>query len=150
VDLAAVLTQALETSRPLIEARRHTLTVALPEGPLPIEADPARLAQAVANLLNNAAKFTPEGGHVWLEASAERDWAVVRVRDTGVGISADALPYVFDLFAQAGHGPDRAGLGIGLTLVRNLVELHGGTVKAASAGPGRGSEFTIRLPHAVS
>jgi CheY-like chemotaxis protein/two-component sensor histidine kinase len=148
VDLAAVVRSALETSRPLIEAAGHRLTVAVPDEPLPLQADPVRLAQVIANLLNNAAKYTEEGGQIWLTARREGDEGVVSVRDTGLGIPADMLPRVFDMFAQVNRTLKRAqgGLGIGLTLSRNLVELHGGTLSASSPGPGQGSEFTMRLP----
>ncbi len=147
-DLAEAVARAVETARPLVEARRHELTVALPPGPLPLEADLPRIAQAFANLLNNAAKFTPPGGRLALTAAVEGGRAVVRVRDNGVGIRAEMLPRVFDLFAQADQSLDRSpgGLGVGLTLARSLVELHGGTVEAHSDGPGRGSEFVVRLP----
>ncbi|WP_437729825.1 ATP-binding protein [Sorangium sp. So ce1335] len=152
VDLRAVLNGALETSRPLIEAAAHELAVRLPAEPLLLDADPTRLAQVFANLLNNAAKYTPGGGVIRL--AAERDGAsvVVRVKDNGVGVPADMLPRVFDMFTQVVRSIDRAqgGLGIGLTLVRRLVELHGGTVHAESEGPGRGSTFTVRLPLAAA
>ncbi|MBN9517096.1 response regulator [bacterium] len=148
VDLAAVAAEAVEASRPLIDARRHRLDVDLPGEPVEVVGDPTRLAQVLANLLNNAAKYTDEGGHVRLAVAAEGGAAVARVRDTGIGISAEELPRVFDLFAQLDTALDRSqgGLGIGLTLVRRLVELHGGRVEVASEGPGRGSEFTVRVP----
>jgi signal transduction histidine kinase/CheY-like chemotaxis protein len=148
VELAEVLERAVELSRPLIQARRHELVESLPPAPVWLEADPARLAQVVANLLNNAAKYTDERGRIVLSAAREGGEAVVRVRDTGVGIPAEMLPRVFDLFAQADRTLDRAqgGLGIGLTLVRRLVEMHGGTVEAHTEGPGKGSEFVVRLP----
>jgi two-component system CheB/CheR fusion protein len=113
-----------------------------------IEADPTRLAQVISNLLNNAAKYSDSRGHIWLTARRDRDRLAIQVRDQGIGISPDVLPSIFDLFVQAERGRDRThgGMGIGLTLVRRLVELHGGTVEALSAGPGKGSEFTIRLP----
>jgi signal transduction histidine kinase len=148
VELRAVIEHAVEVSRPLVEARRHQLMVSLPADPLRLEADAARLTQVVANLLNNAAKYTDEGGKIWLEAEAQGAEVVLRVRDTGVGIPAEVLPRVFDLYAQEerSRGHAQGGLGIGLALVRSLVELHGGTVTARSEGEGRGSEFTIRLP----
>jgi PAS domain S-box-containing protein len=151
VELAAVLRRAVETSRPLLDARRHELALSLPAAPVPLEADPTRLAQVVSNLLNNAAKYTPEGGHIWLAGEGAGGQAVVRVRDDGGGIPPEFLPRAFDLFAQGDRSPARAegGLGIGLSLVRSLVELHGGTVEAASDGPGRGSEFVVRLPLAA-
>jgi PAS domain S-box-containing protein len=148
VDLGALLRSAVETSRPLIEAARHELTVDVPTEPVTLVADPVRLAQIVANLLNNAAKYTDEGGRITVSARREGDQAVIAVRDSGIGIPGDVLPRVFDLFAQADRTYDRAqgGLGIGLTLVRTLVELHGGTVAARSEGLGSGSEFIVRLP----
>jgi CheY-like chemotaxis protein len=151
VDLGAMLCSAVETSRPLIEAARHKLDLDLPEEPVTLIADPVRLAQIVANLLNNAAKYTEDGGRVSLSGRREGNHAVISVRDTGVGIPVEVLPRVFDLFAQADRTYHRAqgGLGIGLTLVRTLVELHGGTVSAKSEGAGRGSEFVVRLPLGV-
>jgi len=152
VELAAVVQSAVETSRPLIEAAHHQLAINLPLQPLTLEADPVRLAQVIANLLNNAAKFTEEGGQLWLTVRREGDEAVVSIRDTGLGISADMLPRVFDMFAQVDRTLKRAqgGLGIGLTLARTLVEMHGGRVEVRSEGPGKGSEFTVRLPLAVN
>ena len=148
VDLLCIIGRALETSRPLIDARKHRLTVSLPEQPLRLEGDTTRLTQVVANLLHNAAKFTPEGGQIWLAAAADHGQVVLRVRDTGDGIAQDLLPHVFDLFRQADDSLDRSagGLGIGLTLVRRILELHGGTVEAFSEGEGCGSEFVVRLP----
>jgi PAS domain S-box-containing protein len=148
VDLITIIGRALETSRPLIDARKHRLTVSLPEQPLRLEGDTTRLTQVVSNLLNNAAKFTPEGGQIWLVAEAQNGQVVLRVRDTGIGIPEELLPQVFDLFRQADRSLDRSqgGLGVGLTLVRSLLEMHGGTVEAYSDGPGRGSEFVVRLP----
>ncbi|HEX8199984.1 MAG TPA: ATP-binding protein, partial [Isosphaeraceae bacterium] len=148
VSLEAIVVGAVQGCAPLIEERGHQLAVTLPPEPIPLEADPARLEQVLVNLLGNAAKYTEPGGRIWLSATVEGAWAVVRVRDTGVGIPAEMLGTVFDLFVQADHSLDRTqgGLGIGLTLVRNLVEMHGGTVSAFSAGPGQGSEFLIRLP----
>jgi CheY-like chemotaxis protein len=148
VELAEVVARAVETSTPLIQSRRHELKVSLPPGPVRLTADPTRLAQVLANLLNNAAKYTEEGGRIRLTAERQGGDAVVRVRDTGIGIPADVLPRVFELFAQADRSLDRAqgGLGIGLTLVKSLVEMHGGGVQARSEGLGRGSEFVVRLP----
>jgi signal transduction histidine kinase len=148
VDLAAVVDQAVEAARPLLDARRHRLTVTAAPEPIHVDADPARLAQVIGNILNNAGKYMDEGGRAWLETRREGDEAVIAVRDAGVGISAEMLPRVFDLFTQADGTLDRSqgGLGVGLTLVRRLVEMHGGTVHAASPGPGRGSEFVVRLP----
>jgi PAS domain S-box-containing protein len=148
VDVALIVARAVESSRPLLEARRHELQVTLPDEPLWVEADPARVAQVLLNLLTNAAKYTPEGGRIWLTAAKEGGESVLRVRDTGMGIPAEMLPKVFDLFTQAERTLDRAegGLGIGLMLVRRLTEMHHGAVQAFSAGPGEGSEFVVRLP----
>jgi PAS domain S-box-containing protein len=148
VDLAAVVARAVETAQPHLEGQRHRLTVALLEAPLALDADPIRLAQVIANLLNNAAKYTPPGGQVTLSAEDQGREVVLRVRDTGIGIAPELLPRVFDLFTQADQSLARShgGLGIGLTLVRRLVELHGGTVEAHSEGRGQGSEFVVRLP----
>jgi PAS domain S-box-containing protein len=148
VPLNAALAHAVETARPLIDSRKHELTVSLPSEGVWLETDPARLEQVVANLLNNAAKYTEPGGRIWLTAEREGSEAVIRVRDNGIGILSEMLPRVFDLFTQADRSLDRAqgGLGIGLTLVKRLVELHGGRVEAQSEGPGKGSEFVVRLP----
>jgi PAS domain S-box-containing protein len=148
VELATVMTQALETSRSLLDSRKHELTVTLPPEPLWLEADLTRLAQVFANLLNNAAKYTDEGGHIWLSAGRRDNEVVVRVRDTGIGMTEEMLTHAFDLFTQADRSLDRSqgGLGIGLTLVRRLVQMHGGSVRAFSDGPGRGSEFVVSLP----
>lgn len=148
VELGEIVARAVETARPLIAARRHELSVSLPDEPIPLEADTARLEQVLANLLNNAAKYTEPGGRLAIEARREGEAAVVRVRDNGIGIAPELLPRIFDLFTQADRSLDRSqgGLGIGLTLVRSLVELHGGSVTAASAGVGKGSEFVVRLP----
>ena len=150
LDLSAVVQRAVEASRPLIDARRHHLTVVPPPEPVRLAGDLTRLVQVVGNLLNNAAKYTDEGGHIRVEAAREGAEAVLRVRDDGMGIPPDLLPHVFDLFIQADRSLDRSqgGLGIGLTLVRQLVELHGGRVEARSAGFGQGSELTVRLPAA--
>ena len=148
LNLTTIIHRAVETSRPLIDTRKHLLTITLPAEPLYVEGDLTRLVQVVGNLLNNAAKFTEEGGQIQLEVSQENGQAVIRVRDNGIGLTEDLIPHVFDLFTQADRSLDRSqgGLGIGLTLVRNLVEMHGGTVEAKSEGPGQGSEFTIWLP----
>ena len=148
VDLAHVITQAMETSRPLIVASRHTLTVAMPSEPAYVDGDPIRLAQVFSNLLNNAAKYTSEGGQIGVDVMVEASEAVIRVRDTGLGIHSAMLPKVFDLFFQLdrSRGLAQGGLGIGLTLVQRLVEMHGGTVEARSDGLNRGSEFLVRLP----
>jgi PAS domain S-box-containing protein len=151
VDLAAVVRSALETSRPLTDAARQRVIVTLPPAPVSVTGDPTRLSQVVANLLNNATKYTAEGGRIELAVARENGAAVVRVRDEGIGIPAELLPRVFDLFVQADRSLERSRgwLGIGLTLVKSLVELHGGTVEAKSNGPGKGSEFTVRLPAAA-
>ncbi|HEY8549637.1 MAG TPA: PAS domain-containing protein [Vicinamibacterales bacterium] len=150
VDVIVSLRSALEATRPAIEAFGHRLEVALPPTPLYVDGDPVRLTQVVSNLLANAAKYTPPGGHIALDAAREGNDVLIRVRDTGVGIPQDELPYVFELFYQAGPELQRpeGGLGVGLSLVRRLVEMHGGSVEAHSGGPGKGSEFVVRLPAA--
>jgi PAS domain S-box-containing protein len=148
VELADVLKAAIETARPLIEASAHELTVTLPPEPIPVLADPIRLSQVFANLLNNAAKYTESSGHIWLTTERWDREVAVSVRDTGIGIAAEDLPRIFGLFLQVETALERSqgGLGIGLSLARGLVELHGGTIEARSAGPGKGSEFTVQLP----
>ena len=148
VEMSLVVDGAIDSCRPLIEERKHTLEIDLPVEPLWVEGDLTRLSQILLNLLNNAAKYTPEGGTIRLTVEKEGGRAVVRVLDTGLGIPAELLPRVFDLFMQGDRSLDRAegGLGIGLTLVRRLTEMHGGSVEAHSDGPGRGSEFVVRLP----
>ncbi len=148
VDLHQVVHDALEQARPQVEARRHALQVDLPDPPVLVRGDRVRLVQMLANLLNNAAKYTPEGGHLALSMRCEGGEVVLAVRDDGIGIDAELLPHVFELFTQARRTPDRAqgGLGLGLALVCSLVRLHGGTVTAESAGLGKGSTFTVRLP----
>nr|WP_052170254.1 response regulator [Massilia sp. JS1662] len=153
VDLKVIAQMAVETSAALIEAHGHRLDVDLPEEPLPLEADITRMVQVLSNLLNNAAKYTPAGGRIALSAWREDGHAVVAVSDSGIGIPPDAIGSVFEMFTQVRGSLDRAqgGLGIGLSLVRRLVELHGGRVAAFSAGRGHGSTFTVRLPlHAGS
>ena len=147
-SLKAILASAVETSAPLIEAARHRLDLDLPAADLLVDADVTRIAQVVANLLNNAAKYTPAGGRIGLALRADAGMAVIAVTDTGVGIPADSLSSVFDMFKQVDRHMGRAqgGLGIGLSLVRRLVEMHGGTVVAASGGAGEGSRFEVRLP----
>jgi PAS domain S-box-containing protein len=148
VEIAELVQHAIDTSEPLIRSRRHQLNVNLPPGPLTVEGDLTRLAQALANLLNNAAKYTDEEGQIWLDVWVDSREVVLRVRDTGPGIARKLLPHVFDLFTQAERTLDRAqgGLGIGLTLVKLLVELHGGTVEARNSDTGLGAEFIVRLP----
>jgi signal transduction histidine kinase/DNA-binding response OmpR family regulator len=148
VDLLGVVRRAVETSRPLLDEHRHELVVTLPPGPVPADIDPARVEQVLANLLNNAAKYTEPGGRIELSAEVRGGEVALRVRDTGVGIPPPMLTSVFDLFTQVDRSLDRTqgGLGIGLTLVKRLVELHGGRVDAHSEGPGKGSEFTVHLP----
>ena len=151
VDLAVVLRLAVETSGSLLRAGGQEFTAVVPEDAILLDADPMRLAQAVSNCLNNAAKFTDRGGHIWLTAERDGGDAVITVRDTGVGISRAMLPYVFEMFTQSEQTRARTfgGLGIGLTLVKRLVEMHGGTVAAESTGLGMGSTFVIRLPAAL-
>src|SRR5258706_9289122 len=151
LDLNGVVARAVESCRTLIDGRKQELQLRLPDDALPVDADATRLSQVIVNLLTNAAKYTPEGGVIAVSVSRDNADAVVRVRDTGIGISAALLPRVFDLFVQDERALPRAGggLGIGLTLVKRLIELHGGAVDASSEGAGRGSEFVIRLPLAI-
>jgi CheY-like chemotaxis protein len=148
LDLRRVIEAAVETSRPLVDKGRHRLEVELRDEPLGVRGDPVRLAQVVSNLLNNAARYTDDGGRITLEGFADAGEAVLRVHDNGSGLSEEALVGVFDMFTQADASDTRAqhGLGIGLALVRNLVEMHGGVVNAYSDGPGLGSTFEVRLP----
>ena len=148
VEIAGIVRTAIETSQPLITAAGHQLAVSLPPQPLTIHADPVRLSQVISNLLNNAAKYTEAGGQIWLTIRPEGDWVAISVRDSGIGIAPDMLPHVFQLFTQVDRHSSRAqgGLGIGLTLVKSLTEMHGGEVLAHSAGLGQGSEFVVRLP----
>jgi PAS domain S-box-containing protein len=148
VPFADIVHSAVETSQPMIDRAGHQLAVALPQEPLVLEADRVRLTQVFANLLNNAAKYTDTGGRIWFDVRRDGDQVVAAVRDTGIGIPADALPRVFDMFSQAHRsaGRGQGGLGIGLTMVHSLVEMHHGTVEARSAGPDQGSEFIVRLP----
>ncbi|WP_258001211.1 hybrid sensor histidine kinase/response regulator [Janthinobacterium sp. ROICE36] len=147
-DLKTIIASAVETSMPLIEAGRHQLQVVLDEQALPLEADPTRLAQVLGNLLNNAAKYTPAGGHISLRALRDGSEVLIEVKDSDVGIPAESIATVFDMFTQVGQNMGRAqgGLGIGLSLVRRLAELHGGSTTAASPGVGLGSTFSVRLP----
>lgn len=148
IELWAVVQSAVETARPQIEASGHTLTVTLPPTPVYLDADLTRLAQVFWNLLNNSAKYTEPGGRITLTAKWQGTEAVVTVEDTGIGIPAEALPHLFEMFSQVNRNLDRAqgGLGIGLALVKGLTESHGGTVKVFSAGVGKGSSFVVRLP----
>ncbi len=148
IELARSVSHALESVRSFVAAQGHKLLIELPPRPIHLEADPTRLEQILVNLLNNAAKYTPRGGSISLSAGREGDEAVIRIRDNGIGIPPELLPQMFDLFTQAEGGLDRSqgGLGIGLTLVRSLAEMHGGRVSARSEGPGTGAEFEVRLP----
>ncbi len=148
IVLADVLNVAIETSKPLIEAAKHELSVEVPRQPIYVQADAIRLAQVFANLLNNSAKYTPAGGHIWLTVELRAGAAVITVRDTGIGIASNDLSSIFDLFSQIAPSLEvsKSGLGIGLTLAKGLVELHGGTIAATSGGLEKGSEFTVRLP----
>ena len=151
VDVGVLATQAIETCSPAIERRRHTVAISLPDAPVYVEADSARISQVLCNLLNNAAKFMHEGGRIELSVAEQDGAALVRVRDQGVGIPSHMLERIFERFVQADALNDNrsGGLGIGLSLVKTLVELHGGTVVARSDGPGTGSEFTVRMPVAT-
>jgi signal transduction histidine kinase len=148
VELAAVVASAVETSGPLIEQMGHQFIVTLPQEPVLLDADLTRLAQILLNLLTNAAKYTERGGKIWLTANRQDSELMISVKDTGIGIAADHLPHIFEMFSQLDHSLAKAqgGLGIGLTLVKRLVEMHGGTVEPRSNGIGSGSEFIVRLP----
>jgi PAS domain S-box-containing protein len=148
LDVSGVVERSVEAVRPLFEERNHQLHVSLPDEPIRVEADATRLEQVLTNLLNNAAKYTDPNGQIWLTAARVGAEAVLGVRDTGIGVAHDMLPRIFDLFVQAERRLDRSqgGVGIGLSLVKKLMELHGGKVEARSDGPGRGSEFIVRLP----
>jgi len=148
VDVLTVVARAVETSRPMIDARRHILDVSLPSESIRVHGDVTRLVQMLGNLLNNAAKYTPDGGTITITVKASEGDAEIAVRDTGIGIAPELLPKVFDMFVQGDQALGRAhgGLGIGLTLVRTIAELHTGSVAVQSEGPGRGSEFIVRLP----
>jgi PAS domain S-box-containing protein len=148
VELATIVTQALEAARPLCDQMGHQINIRLPTEPIYLSADSIRLAQILGNLLNNACKFTPREGDIRLSVERNRQDAVIRVTDNGIGIPAEKLPHIFDMFSQLDTSLERSqgGLGIGLSLVKNLVELHGGRVEARSEGVGRGSEFVVHLP----
>jgi CheY-like chemotaxis protein len=148
VEISAVICSAVETSQPLIEAAGHQLALSIPSERLVVDGDPVRLSQVLSNLINNAAKFTDAGGQIWISARRDGDDVEVSVKDNGCGMPEDRLPHVFELFTQVDRQRSRSqgGLGIGLSLVKSLVEMHGGTVQAWSAGLGTGSEFVMRLP----
>ena len=148
VELQRVVRDAIDLSRPLLDKAQHALDVQLPDEPLLLHGDGVRLTQVFSNLLNNAAKYTPRAGHIAVVARRENDHAVVEVRDDGIGIAPEMLDSIFDMFVQASGTAKSAqgGLGIGLTLVKSLVELHGGSIGAGSAGLGQGAQFAVRLP----
>ena len=148
IELASIISQAVEANRALYTGMNHELTVTLPPQPVYLNADRARLVQVVSNLLNNACKFTDTSGHIWLTVDLENNQTVIRLRDSGIGIAAEHLPRLFDMFTQVDSSLERSrdGLGIGLTLVKTLVEMHDGTVEVRSDGLGHGSEFVVRLP----
>jgi CheY-like chemotaxis protein len=152
VELSAIVHNAVETSEPLIRAGGHSLAIALPDEPAFLEGDPVRLAQILANLLNNAAKYTDDGGDIGVHASIDGENAVIAVRDNGIGIQPEALPRMFEMFSRGDRdsGRSQGGLGIGLALSLRLAQMHGGTIEANSAGVGEGSEFTVRLPLAAA
>jgi PAS domain S-box-containing protein len=152
LELASIVTQAVETARPAINANRHELSVSMPDEPVWFKADRVRITQVLSNLLSNAAKYTEPEGRISLSATIEDEQLVVCVADNGIGIEPEALPRVFEMFMQVAPGARRSqgGLGIGLTLVRNLIEMHGGRVEARSTGLGQGSQFFVRLPVAVA
>jgi PAS domain S-box-containing protein len=151
VDLATLVARAVETVQPLIEVKGHQLDLSLPRESLLVDVDPVRMTQVIGNLLTNAAKYTEANGHIWVSASRDANNVVLRVRDDGIGIAPDVLPHVFDLFVQADYSSTKAqgGLGIGLTLARNLVQMHGGTIEARSDGLGKGCQFIVHLPPMV-
>jgi two-component system CheB/CheR fusion protein len=148
VHLAEIIRRAVEATRPVVEERRQELSVALSPDDVGLEADPARVEQILVNLLTNSAKYTEPGGRITVAMEQPGDEAIITVRDSGIGIAPDMLPRVFDLFTQADRALDRAqgGLGVGLTVARRLVELHGGQIEARSEGLGKGAEFVVRLP----
>jgi CheY-like chemotaxis protein/anti-sigma regulatory factor (Ser/Thr protein kinase) len=146
--LTEVVNTALETSRPVLAASGQTFAVAVPPMPIYVEADATRLSQVISNLLHNAAKYTDPSGHIWLTIAQDGNDALISVRDTGIGIAPEMLRRIFDMFMQADRSIDRShgGLGVGLTVARRLVELHGGSISASSDGHGKGSTFTVRMP----
>lgn len=148
VTLNEIIEHAVEDVRPLINERRHQLEVLMTDKPIFVEADPGRLEQVFTNLLNNAAKYTPQGGRIWIKAITEGKDAVVHFEDTGVGLAKEEMPLIFELFTQAesSRSQSQGGIGIGLSVVKQLVTLHGGSVQVRSDGTGKGSEFTVRLP----
>jgi signal transduction histidine kinase len=148
LELETAVRSAVEAAEPIITSHGHHLTLVAPASSLLVEGDAGRLTQVFANLLVNAAKFTHSGGEIDISIQREADWALIRVRDSGIGIPHDMLSRIFDPYVQAGRGSAASGggLGLGLALARHLIELHGGTVNAYSDGPGRGSEFIVRLP----
>jgi CheY-like chemotaxis protein/two-component sensor histidine kinase len=152
VPLAEIVLNAVETARPVIDRAEHHLEVVLPPEPVLLDADLTRLAQVFGNLLTNAGKFTPKRGHITLKAEVQGDTVLVAVEDDGIGLRPESLNAIFDMFSQVDHSVERStgGLGIGLALVRGLTEMHGGSVRADSAGLGRGSRFSVRLPVLVT
>jgi CheY-like chemotaxis protein len=151
VDLAHLVRYAVESSKYFIESRGHKLTISLPTEPILLKVDEMRLLQVRSNLLNNAAKYTERNGNIWLSAQYKDKDLTISVKDTGIGIDADMLPHIFDMFSQIDSSIERSqgGIGIGLALVKNIVEMYGGTVTAVSAGPGKGAEFTIWIPNII-
>jgi CheY-like chemotaxis protein/two-component sensor histidine kinase len=151
VPLADVVASAVETARPVVDGAEHQLEVSLPAEPVLLNVDLTRLAQVLANLLTNAAKYTPKRGRISIKARAESGWVAIAVEDNGIGLHPQSLRSIFGMFSQVDHSFERStgGLGIGLALVKALTEMHGGTVQAESAGPGQGSRFEVRLPIAV-
>jgi len=148
IDVAEFIERAVDSSRSSVEGRQHQLTVSIPMRPLLIKGDATRMEQVVTNLLNNATKYTETGGQIRVNAEKVGTEVVIKIRDSGIGIDPEALPYIFDLFVQPVRRVDRsgAGLGLGLVLVKKIVDLHGGSVEASSAGVGQGSEFVVCLP----
>jgi CheY-like chemotaxis protein len=151
VDLTALVQQSMQASRVRFEQRQHNVSLSLPERALYVDGDPVRLEQVIANLLENAAKYTDDRGRIGVSLQRDGDEAVIRVRDSGIGIAPEMLDEIFELFAQVDHSPARSGggLGLGLTVVRRVLDLHGGRIEAYSDGPGKGSEFVVRLPLAA-